>query len=166
MEEQIKQSNPTLHKYLFTVTTFSKLLAMILFITLPFAGFYLGMKYQEKTNIVTPYVLQTQKIVTPTTTPDSFTNLQAPPDISIIVDDISRTHHLELTSVSVSGVYGNFATGSAVQVSNGEKIKFYASYFEGNGGSPYWNTIWQGIGLPKCLDLMTTKPPKELICIK
>jgi general stress protein CsbA len=52
MEEQIKQSNPTLHKYLFTVTTFSKLLAMILFITLPFAGFYLGMKYQEKTNII------------------------------------------------------------------------------------------------------------------
>ena len=49
MEEQIKQTNPTLHKYLFTVTTFSKLLAMFLFILLPFVGFYLGMKYQEKT---------------------------------------------------------------------------------------------------------------------
>jgi hypothetical protein len=48
MEEKIKQANPTLHRYLFTVTTFSKLLAMILFIVLPFVGFYLGMQYQNK----------------------------------------------------------------------------------------------------------------------
>ena len=47
MEEQIKQGHPVLHKYLFTVTTFSKVLAMILFIFLPFVGFYLGMQYQK-----------------------------------------------------------------------------------------------------------------------
>jgi len=55
MEEQIKQANPTLHKYLFTVTTFSKLLAMFLFILLPFVGLYLGIKYQElKIPIISP----------------------------------------------------------------------------------------------------------------
>jgi len=34
-----------------SVTWYSKLLAIILFITLPFFGFYLGMKYQEATAI-------------------------------------------------------------------------------------------------------------------
>ncbi len=48
MEEEVKQAHPALHRYLFTVTTFSKLLAAILFIVLPFIGFYLGMRYQQK----------------------------------------------------------------------------------------------------------------------
>ncbi|MEK7168537.1 MAG: hypothetical protein AAB532_02275 [Patescibacteria group bacterium] len=47
MEEKIKEKNPKLHKYLFTVTTLSKLLAITLFILLPFIGFYLGMNYQK-----------------------------------------------------------------------------------------------------------------------
>lgn len=37
-----------LPKSLTTVTTFSKLLAMFLFILFPFVGFYAGMEYQEK----------------------------------------------------------------------------------------------------------------------
>ena len=48
MEEKLKVKNLTLRKYLFTVTTFSKLLAMFLFILFPFIGFYLGVKYQER----------------------------------------------------------------------------------------------------------------------
>ena len=51
MEEKIRQKNPTLHRYLFTVTTFSKLLAMFFFILFPFVGFYLGMMYQEKISV-------------------------------------------------------------------------------------------------------------------
>lgn len=70
MEEQIKQSNPILHKYLFTVTTFSKLLAMFLFILFPFVGFYLGMKYEEKAMVVTP--LMTIPKITPSPTVSSF----------------------------------------------------------------------------------------------
>ena len=66
MEDKIKQTNPTLHKYLFTVTTFSKLLAMIIFITLPFVGFYLGMKYQQQITVTVPIVKEVQKITTPT----------------------------------------------------------------------------------------------------
>jgi hypothetical protein len=68
MEEQIKQANPNLHRYLFTVTTFSKLLAMFLFIVLPFVGFYLGMKYQEKVTVTTPTIPQVQKSAIPTST--------------------------------------------------------------------------------------------------
>lgn len=36
-----------LPKYLTTVTAFSKWLTLILFITLPIAGFFFGMKYQQ-----------------------------------------------------------------------------------------------------------------------
>jgi hypothetical protein len=74
MEEKIKQANPTLHRYLFTVTTFSKLLALSLFIILPFLGFYLGMQYQQKVTVVTPIALEVQKIPTPTPTLIDTTN--------------------------------------------------------------------------------------------
>jgi hypothetical protein len=39
------------------ITWYSKLIALILFITLPFIGFYLGMQY-EKAIISLPQVLQ------------------------------------------------------------------------------------------------------------
>jgi hypothetical protein len=68
MEEKIKLKNPSLHRYLFTVTTFSKLLAMFLFILLPFLGFYLGMQYQQKITAVAPAVSEVQKIPTPSPT--------------------------------------------------------------------------------------------------
>lgn len=42
----------TLPKSLTTITPFSKILAAILYITLPFAGFYLGMEYQK--SIIAP----------------------------------------------------------------------------------------------------------------
>ncbi|HUD09865.1 MAG TPA: hypothetical protein VMR77_03650 [Patescibacteria group bacterium] len=71
MEEKIKIANPTLHRYLFTVTAFSKLLALSLFIILPFLGFYLGMQYQQKVTVATPVVSEVQKPPTPTPTPSS-----------------------------------------------------------------------------------------------
>lgn len=66
MEEKIKQVSPAIHKYLFTVTTFSKLLAMVLFILLPFLGFYLGMQYQQKTTVATPPVAEVKITPIPT----------------------------------------------------------------------------------------------------
>src|SRR5260221_203082 len=69
MRRKNKHVSPTFHKYLFTVTTFSKILAMLLFITLPFIGFYLGMKYQEEVTISTPIISKVQKILSPTPTP-------------------------------------------------------------------------------------------------
>src|ERR1035437_3647823 len=66
MEEKIKLKNPTLHRYLFTVTTFSKLLALSLFIVLPFLGFYLGMQYQQKITVRTPVVSEVQTSPSPT----------------------------------------------------------------------------------------------------
>jgi len=40
-------TNESLKRHLTTVTPFSKYLAMILFVALPFVGFWLGMQYQE-----------------------------------------------------------------------------------------------------------------------
>ncbi|MEK7186617.1 MAG: hypothetical protein AAB675_04650 [Patescibacteria group bacterium] len=45
-----------LPKSLTTVTTFSKILALFLFILLPFAGFYAGYKYRAGTYVPTPIV--------------------------------------------------------------------------------------------------------------
>jgi len=50
----IKNNSLKLKKNTFTtVTTFSKIAALIIFIVLPFAGFYLGFKYGESLNILT-----------------------------------------------------------------------------------------------------------------
>ncbi len=55
-----------LPKSLTTVTTFSKTLAMILFILLPFVGFYLGIQYQKMTTPQTPAVIRSAVAPTPT----------------------------------------------------------------------------------------------------
>ena len=58
--EPNQQPQPTPQKklpsWLTTVTPLSKILAMILFITFPFVGFYLGMKYQERITVNTPSI--------------------------------------------------------------------------------------------------------------
>jgi hypothetical protein len=70
--EPNQETQPTPQKrlpsWLTTVTPFSKYLAMALFILLPFTGFYLGIKYQEKVTVIPPVVSEIQKttIQTPT----------------------------------------------------------------------------------------------------
>lgn len=66
-----------LPQWLTTVTLFSKLLAMILFIALPLAGFYLGMKYQEKTTVITPVVSEVKTTVSPTPYVSKFNDSNA-----------------------------------------------------------------------------------------
>ena len=67
MAKKIKRTSLVLHKYLFTVTTFLKILAMILFIALPFLGFYLGMQYQKMLTITnSPIVLEVHQVTSPT----------------------------------------------------------------------------------------------------
>lgn len=56
-----------LPKFLTTVTPLSKLLAGMLFITLPFLGFYLGIQYQKNNSTITSPSKSTS--VTPTFTP-------------------------------------------------------------------------------------------------
>jgi hypothetical protein len=53
MEQNNQVSTPTTKPNPFTtVTTLSKLLALIIFIILPFAGFYLGTKYQKSVTVI------------------------------------------------------------------------------------------------------------------
>lgn len=73
-----------LPKYFTTVTPFSKALAMILFIALPFVGFWFGVKYQTVNKIVTTQPKQDiQNNITPSRPPkefviptSSYTNMQ------------------------------------------------------------------------------------------
>lgn len=60
--------------WLTTVTPLSKLLAMILFLGLPFLGFYLGMQYQQRVTVITPTTSVVQKTITLNPTPLLNTN--------------------------------------------------------------------------------------------
>lgn len=62
-----------LPQFLTTVTPFSKLLAMVLFILFPIASFYLGIKYQQSFPAKIEYITQEKIIkVFPTETPKSL----------------------------------------------------------------------------------------------
>jgi eight-cysteine-cluster-containing protein len=72
MEEQTFNPRPKNHalpKSLTTVTTFSKILALFLFISLPFLGFYLGFKYNSLLNQAS----QTPQVVIQKPLPTSVT---------------------------------------------------------------------------------------------
>lgn len=112
MEEKIKQINPELHRYLFTVTTFSKLLAMFLFILLPFVGFYLGMQYQQK--ITTSAQIQIQKPVTPTPILNTFIKITSPVGGEVWVE--GKTYNITWSSsgvkkINISAVMGGHDLG-------------------------------------------------------
>ncbi len=62
MLEKFKLKHPQLHNHLFTVTTFSKILALSLFTILPFVGFYLGMNYQKKIDSI-KMIYESSKII-------------------------------------------------------------------------------------------------------
>lgn len=57
-QQQQSVQQKKLPSWLTTLTPFSKTLAMVLFISLPFLGFYLGYKYSEKINIPNQIVVQ------------------------------------------------------------------------------------------------------------
>jgi len=102
MEEQIRQAHPILHRYLFTVTTFSKLLAMFLFILLPFLGFYLGMQYQQKITVATPVISEVQKTATPTPTFNQVTTTTPTP---ITVNKSNVANFVNLTQGPANNLF-------------------------------------------------------------
>ena len=86
-----------LPKSLTTVTPFSKTLGVILFVTLPFIGFFLGVHYQHMQDVTQQQISQTQPILIPKPTLTliqtenwkTYTNnqfgfsLQYPPDMRV-----------------------------------------------------------------------------------
>jgi hypothetical protein len=86
MEENIVvDKSKKLPGWLITVTPFSKYLAMVLFVTLPFIGFILGMKYQKAIDLVIE--MQTKPLVvntTPTAMPVSKIAVSISPSLEPI----------------------------------------------------------------------------------
>lgn len=68
-----------------TITPFSKILAMILFITFPFIGFLLGMKYQKLVDLSNQSIISSTKVVTIVITPTPI--LTTGKETSCEVDD-------------------------------------------------------------------------------
>jgi len=76
-----------LSKSLTTVTTFSKFIALFLFILLPFAGFYVGLKFQQAANNAT-------KVVIPTSVPSGMPIIPTVSNngfVSITLNDNGKT---------------------------------------------------------------------------
>lgn len=63
-----------LPKWATTVTPLSKTVALILFITLPIVGFYLGFTFQQNASLSNQQTIEQRKIIQPTTSP-SFVSL-------------------------------------------------------------------------------------------
>jgi hypothetical protein len=181
MEEKIKQTHPTVHKYLFTVTTFSKLLALSLFIILPFLGFYLGMKYQEAVGLSGG----TQEIInypksskinlpsTPSMTPAINKYNQPTPippqryitptvDVNLsnqIIKDISSTVNPDknpIVKMQVLKIVGNFAWVD-VSIIGGPGYALLAMNKDNQ-----WVKIWSGQANFPCLIANTYNVPKDL----
>jgi len=105
MEEKIRNYNPTLHKYLFTVTTFSKFLAMFLFILLPFVGFYLGMKYQQIVPLNTETISSSAPETKTASKYISYQDIQAPTGDIVYQTEIPSDWTAYTNYTSTSSVY-------------------------------------------------------------
>ena len=85
-----------LPSWLTTVTPFSKALAMIVFIILPFLGFYLGMQYQQKITVSVPEALEVQKNITPMPTliqlPSTSTSSASLQTLTEVVQDFYKSY--------------------------------------------------------------------------
>jgi len=111
-----------LPKYLTTITTFSKILAMTLFILLPILGFKLGMDYQNKLNIL---IAPSPIIPTPTA------SYLVPPILNDIKDpneDKIMAQYLTKAQISAD-LDKNLLLGSYIEISNTDlQIKIPATY--------------------------------------
>jgi len=116
-----------LPKSLTTATTFSKTIALFLFIHLPFAGFYLGYKYREGTSLSTP-IIQTNLSSNPTPTLtintvnwETYTNnklgfsIKYPQDFTIKENEFS-TQFYSKDFIYPKGEYGEIVRGGVITV--------------------------------------------------
>ncbi len=78
------------------VTWYSKITALILFIALPFIGFYLGMKYQELTHPNTE--VQTSTVSSNSTASSSASTNSGQSNVSI------KTNQVSITAVEKNGI--------------------------------------------------------------
>jgi hypothetical protein len=134
---------------------FSKLLAMFLFISLPFLGFYLGMQYQKQTTVNMLVVSQVQSIVNPTPKSTISTNLptdnlQIQPTTSAVLDpnlankiiaDISSSvnpNNNPTIEIKVLKIVGNFAWCDV-------KDQYGSGYAAlAMNMNNHWSEIWHG----------------------
>jgi hypothetical protein len=107
-----------LPKQLTTVTPLSKYLAMVLFITLPFAGFYLGMQFQQRITHGTAEEYISSENGTPTL-PTQATNNYASPKTTHASD---RNRIIEVNNTNTWKTYTNTTHNYSVQYPPGWTI--------------------------------------------
>ncbi len=134
-----------------TVTPLSKVLAMILFVGLPFTGFYIGYKYNQSLNPITtvnypPYPSTSQKQSSPTPYQQ---NTQ-----SKITAFLAKKYQKPISEVHVTVLkeVQGFASGSVLfgQGGPGEGGMWLAVLSNG------WNVVWDGNGNVDCPKMRTT----------
>lgn len=135
--ESNQQSQPVPQKklpsWLTTVTPFSKVLAMILFIALPFAGFYLGMKYQQQLIISSPIFPEAKKIVAPTPIPTSITSILRDEKAGF---EINYPSYMTYSKTDTAYAFYNKVGGLEFRILIGQHTDF-SSYKECGTQGPY-----------------------------
>jgi hypothetical protein len=136
-----------------TVTTLSKIIAILLFVSLPFTGFYFGYKYGIK-SISPPPVTSTPKkvisneVVTPTIVKETIPETVKDAVTKILIEKYNLEK--DKVSVQVNKEVGDFASGS---VGFGEEMGgggWLAKKIEGK-----WEVVWDGNGSVDCQKLRT-----------
>lgn len=137
-----------------TVTPISKFIAMLLFITLPFAGFYLGIQYGKISTTPTIYLSH----------PDSGLIMQKP-EPTVSEDTQIKTACLgEEQSKNPDLLF-------SIQIKEGNFVKASVNYAHGGGGGyafavkedTGWSCPIQGNGIPDCATVKKYHFPADLI---
>ncbi|MEK7573362.1 MAG: PsbP-related protein [Patescibacteria group bacterium] len=142
----------TLPRSLTTVTTFSKILALFLFILLPFAGFYVGYKYRAGTYVPTPINLYNPTSV-PTPTIDmtnwkTYTNnklgfsIKYPQDFRI-ENNKQTIQFYSKDFISPKGEYGEIIKGGVITVTVFQTSNNLSKQIEGYKNNKNFNQFQQ-----------------------
>lgn len=136
-----------------TVTPISKFLAMLLFITLPFVGFYLGMQYGKISTTQTIYLSNTKGLT-----------LQSP------VPSLSEEEQIKIACIGKEQS-NNSDLLFVIQAKEKNFVKASVNYAHGGGGGyafavkedQTWICPIQGNGIPDCATVQKYHFPAGLI---
>jgi len=137
-------------KYLTTVTTFSKILAMILFVSLPILGFKLGIDYQKFTNN-----LSENRNSLVTLTPSDF--IISPVPSTAIEDEIITQY--DTKEKILKDLNKNLLSGNYISISDTDlQIKIPATYVLQERERESNNVIGHVLFYGKDIPLSSTNP--------
>lgn len=156
----------SLPRWATTITPFSKLVAFILFITLPLLTFYLGLSYQrggaQAPAPVVSYVPSHNTVISPTNVPTSLPELTPSTSSSIkiesVVTDYALKHGYKKPIITTDFIKNTQARGNIGDEGAAGGAKWFAAVINNQ-----WTVVWIGNGLPPCSEVSNYNLPKDFL---